>query len=373
MGYSILAICDEQEVYSELLVNRWLRREEAFYQICRFSKPEQLEAFAKEQEVACLLVSEYYDYLIENIEAKAYYCLTEMRDKQGTYESGSKQYIYRYQSADEIYQILKSRLEESDTHLSRSESEELGEDRLEDLSFEGVQLIGIYNPVHRNGQTLFAKGLAQCYGRMGKRVLYLSMEEYAGVVKAHMEGPESGNLQNSGDLGEVLYYMKQDMKQISMRLSSFTKQRNGYDYVEPIHMSKELRMITGEEWQGFLKEIQERSGYEVVILDLDSCVQGLLDILEMCTKVYMPVREVVGGQEKRIQFMENLKLLQRQALEDKIMGIQLPNYQGDGDEGVSGEAIRGEVIRGESISDEVILEQLVRLIWQLEKSISIGR
>lgn len=315
MKCNVLAICDDQVVYSDFLTKQLLRMEEDSFRICRFSSVEQLITYNREHEIQCLLISEVFEDEVrerKEIHAKKYFGLTSekmkarIRSEEGR---GNKeiQYIYRYQSVVDIFDEIRACL------LELNDGEILFSKNVEEVV---TKLIGIYNPVHRNGQTTFARAMANYHGETGKRVLYLNMEEYAGVTEKadYCEG----------DLGEVLYYLKQDIKSINYRLASFTAKVGYYEMVPPIIMSRELRNITGDEWIAFLEEITERSGYEIIVLDLDSCVQGLLEILELCDLVYMPIREDCTGNEKRKQFELNLQKLQKQELKDKMICKYIP-------------------------------------------------
>lgn len=318
MKCNVLAICDDQVVYSDFLTKQLLRMEVDSYRVCQFSSVEQLMTYNREHEIQCLLISEVFEDEVrekKEIQAKRYFGLTSEKikarirneDGRGTKEI---QYIYRYQSVVEIFEKLKEcllEIEDTEILFSKSSDEVI------------TKLIGIYNPVHRNGQTTFAKAIANYHGEMGRRVLYLNMEEYAGVV----EKPNCCE----GDLGEVLYYLKQDIKSINYRLASFTTKIGHYEMVSPIIMSRELRNITEDEWLAFLDEILERSGYEIIVLDLDSCVQGLLEILELCDLVYMPIREDCTGNEKRKQFEVNLQKLQKEKLREKIIYKYIPKVK----------------------------------------------
>ncbi len=310
MKCNVLAICDDQIVYSDFLTKQLLRKEEETFRICRFSSLEQLITFNREHEIHCLVVSENYVQDIQEIpEIRAVYYLgltmdevkarirLEMPSKRGTV-----QYIYRYQSSEKIYEILRTYL------MEQIDDEQSSEKPIRERV---TRLIGIYSPVHRNGQTTFAKAYANYYGGQGKKVLYLNMEEYAGITQKSSE--------SEGDLGEVLYYLKQDIKSINYRLAAFTQREGAFEMVQPILMSRELRGISVEEWTAFLSEIKERSGYEMIILDLDSCVQGFLEILQLCDLIYMPIREGCGGEEKRKQFILNLRMLHMEELVDKII------------------------------------------------------
>lgn len=335
MKCNVLAICDDQVVYSDFLTKQLLRKEEGTFRICRFSSLEQLITFNREHEIHCLVISETYVQDIQEISeirATHYLGLTvdEVKSKvrlEMPTKRGSVQYIYRYQSSEKIYEILNTYL------MEQADGEQLSEKPAREIV---TRLIGIYSPVHRNGQTTFAKSYANYYGGQDKKVLYLNMEEYAGIAHKSYEG--------EGDLGEVLYYLKQDIKSINYRLAAFTQREGDFEMVQPILMSTELRDIRVEEWMAFLAEIKERSGYEMIILDLDSCVQGFLEILQFCDLIYMPIREGCGGEKKRMQFLVNLGMLHMEELLDKIIQKQIPNIEGKSDVEIADEMAKQMIV-----------------------------
>jgi len=49
--------------------------------------------------------------------------------------------------------------------------------------------------------------------------------------------------------------------------------------------------VTWEEWRSLFQRIEELGKYEYVILDLSESIQGLLDVLQMCIKVFTLTRE----------------------------------------------------------------------------------
>lgn len=307
MKNNVLAICDEQVVYADFLTKQWLRMEESLFQICRFTTEEQLLAFARETKITCLLLSEGYEKLAERVEAKSYFCLTnERRDLEGVISNKSEpmHYIYRYQSIETIYTMVK-----------QSECKEISQDTGE------MKIIGVYNPVHRNGQTLFTKAMSEYYGKAGKHVLYLNLEEYSGW-----------NIGDSGEsLGEVIYQLKKEPKDLNYRLATLVKKENNYEYIDPMEISCELKKVTEVEWLALLTSIRNGQGYHVLMLDLDSCIDGFLEILELCDVLYMPIRVSAGGEDKRNQFLDNLDRLNRSEVKDKIIYRVIPTFENESD------------------------------------------
>ena len=62
------------------------------------------------------------------------------------------------------------------------------------------------------------------------------------------------------------------------------------DFVPPALAPMDIQCTDVKEWLRLIDSIVSESAYEVLILDLGDCVQELYQILDVCTKVYVPVR-----------------------------------------------------------------------------------
>ena len=69
-----------------------------------------------------------------------------------------------------------------------------------------------------------------------------------------------------------------------------------------------LLTITAAEWLELLQKIEELEEYEYVILDLSESMQGLFEILRLCTRVYTLTREDRIARGKLIQYEQVLAL-----------------------------------------------------------------
>lgn len=110
--------------------------------------------------------------------------------------------VYRYQSAEIILQKVTGRME-------------LKEKVVADTSVRG--LIGVYSPIHRIGKTKFAIRTARQLGR-SVPVLYLNLEGNSGD-NYYFQNRE-GN-----DLGDLLYYMRQDNMNLGLKLVGMIRQK----------------------------------------------------------------------------------------------------------------------------------------------------
>ena len=128
-------------------------------------------------------------------------------------------------------------------------------------------LIGIYSPIRRIGRTRFALRLGRQLAEKAD-VLYLNLEGYAGGSYYFPDPPEM-------DLGDLIYYMRQEESGQGIKISAMTGQIDGVDYIMPMKHEQDLRQVKGEEWISLLDMILEKCIYEVIILDLGDCIDGL--------------------------------------------------------------------------------------------------
>ena len=131
-------------------------------------------------------------------------------------------------------------------------------------------------------------------------VLYLNLEGYSGGGYYLPEKTDH-------DLGDLLYCMKQERQDYGLKISSMTGQFGGMDYIMPMKNEMDLRAVKGDEWLHLFGQILEKCIYEVLILDLGDCIDGLYDILRNCSKIYTPYILESAAMAKLSQYEMNLR------------------------------------------------------------------
>lgn len=125
---------------------------------------------------------------------------------------------------------------------------ELKEKVVADTSVRGM--IGVYSPIHRIGKTKFAIRTARQLGR-SVPVLYLNLEGNSGD-NYYFQNRE-GN-----DLGDLLYYMRQDNMNLGLKLVGMIRQKGGVDYIPAIRNEQDFRNVDREEWLRLFEAILEK-------------------------------------------------------------------------------------------------------------------
>lgn len=310
-------ICDVQEEYSEHLFQILSEQFEGEYQFHLFHDLQKMMGFFEKNSAEILVIGEEYgNEVAGKISAGKKFILTGSPGEREESESIS---LFRYQSAEGMIKIIrryadsrrmsqrKSRPKKSGTSgrsglAQRQEGEHVSEKRIsvrirDEPLVRG--LIGIYSPVHRIGKTKFALRLGQKMARQIP-VLYLNLEGYSGGGHYFQEGADK-------DLGDLLYFLKQERDDWGLKLSAMAVRKNGMDYILPMKNEQDLRSVSGEEWIRLLDMILEKCFYEVIILDLGDAVCGLYDILRKCERIYTPYICESAAEAKLEQYEENLR------------------------------------------------------------------
>lgn len=278
-------ICDSQTEYSEKLFQFLMRRYPDEYQFHIFYGIENMRNFSDESHINILLVSEEYEETVrQDIRAERIYVLSEQeREKE------NKRYIFRYQSAGKIMDHILSE--------KRFSSGKVRACIRDEPYIRGI--IGVYSPVHRIGKTKFAIRLGiQTAERYP--VLYLNMEGCSGLDHYFPDNPEA-------DMSDLLYYIRQNDSVQGMKISTMTGQIKGMDYIFPMKNEVDFRSVKEEEWILLLNVIKEKCIYKNIILDIGDGINGLYEILRMCSRIYIPYIEEDAAIAKVDQYERNLR------------------------------------------------------------------
>ena len=289
-------VCDVQKEYIERLF-KILSERMGEYQFHLFHDPDRMEEFISKSGADILLTGEEYRERFGNSPGiSGIFLLTEK--KQTDSEKGIVP-VFRYQPAGQIINEIRGRIRDGPVEKKARKEAALGKNSITDRETRTRGVIGIYSPVHRIGKTRFAISLGQ---KLSEKVpvLYLNLEGYSGG--GYYLPDKTGQ-----DLGDLIYCMKQERQDHGLKISSMTGQFGGMDYILPMKNETDLRAVRGEEWILLFDRILEKCIYEVIILDLGDCIDGLYDILRNCTRIYTPYIPESAAMAKLAQYEENMK------------------------------------------------------------------
>lgn len=313
MSSKILAICDSEETYAELLTKQLLRIPGNRMEIRKFTDLDKLAQFSKTKMITHLLLSEKYKERKGEIDSLSCYYLTDQKDgcERKIKDGPKEEYIFRYQSVYHIYERISGQ-------MVMDEMDEIHTPKEHQFEF-----IGLYSPLRRNGQTSSAKAIAKALGKRGRKVLYINMDEISEGVDKLRDLEE--NVDGEGNLGDLIYYVRRNPEKVLEELSKIMYKGKTYDTIAPIEVFTEMGKISKDEWIE-LMNILKRTEYDSIILDMDSHVDGYLEILEKCNKVYSISMISLEKNEKERNFHNALKVLGRNTLLINMETIEVPVY-----------------------------------------------
>lgn len=308
MRQKVFAICDTEEAYAVRLTEYMLERARLPYTLHLFTKVEELQRFAEQEEIEILLIAESAlkmlreEYIRQQV-AKMFILQEDDREQQD-----KQSCISKFQSPEKIVELLV----ESIADLADWEHETVAEDT-------EVRLIGIYSPVKRCLQTSFALTMGQILAKEHK-TLYFNFENYSGFGQMLQR-------EFAMDMTDLMYYFKSAKDKLFMRLPSIIQNINGLDYVPPMQYRAEPREITGKQWLELCRSIAGISQYEYIILDLDDSMEGLFDLLRNCYKIYTITKDDRFATAKLNQYEQILKFNELEEIADKTVKCRFPVFK----------------------------------------------
>ncbi len=286
-----VVICDREIRYANGLGENIAEREDLAVKVYVCSSFERVLELEQAKKIHIFIVDEEITYA-QRTQIGANQVFVLARGKVA--DLGEEEWaIGKYQCADEIIrQVFEFYVDRTKENVMRC------------MNKERARMVAVYSPIHRVGKTTFALALGkECAKR--KKVLYLNLEEYAG-----MEVSQDTNM----NLGDLLYYLRQGNGNLGIRLQAAVKEDEGLDVVPPIPVVLDLKEVTWEEWEALITQLLENSLYEMVVLDVGESVQGLFPLLELCDRVYMPVLEDENSRRKLKQYQDNVEQLKLEKL-----------------------------------------------------------
>lgn len=279
--------------------------EELSFEIHSYTDFEKLKEFLEKEKADIFLIGESaYDNYFKKSNNGIIMILKESSNEKQT----DNIYIEKFQRADQVVsEILENyaRLTKEPLLLLKQQN--------------NARIIGFYSPIKRCLQT----SAAMVYGRIlakQYRTLYLNFEAYAGVQELLKPGIKH-------DLSDLLYFFENTKEKFLYHLQAMTERYDNLAYVPPMFATQNLIHITGSQWMELLSEIARKSDYDYIILDLSDNMQGLFDILRICTQIYTITKEDKNAIAKMDQYKHLLQMYEYQDVLHKTRQQVLPMFQ----------------------------------------------
>lgn len=300
----VMVLCDTEEEYAQQMSEFLKKHKSLPWELHTYTSVEDLLREEK-GPVSMLVVAESaYRDEVRALMPKRLVVLSE----SGVLRWEKLAYVDKYQEAEEVLKCLIGiYMEIADVQLPRLQK-----------SCRTV-FIGNYSPVRRCMQTSFCLAMSQILAREHP-TLYLNFEHYAGIGELL---PDMQTL----DMADLLYFLNADKDKFRLRMQTMLKRKGGLAYIPPMKAGQNLLAITGAEWLGLLQKIEELGEYEYVVLDLSESMQGLFEILRLCTRVYTLTREDRAAKSKLLQYEQVLALYEYEDVLEKTRRLSVSHIR----------------------------------------------
>ena len=334
----LLVICDSDREYSRRLAD-YLRRSKCGYEVIVYT---DTEAFINDMEgrtVSLMLIEESFLDEIRgqmldgdreiHIDADRRFILSDVRER-----AAEKDVIYKYQSAAAIVGMIGEDIEAKHRIVNDAGRQ------------AGMKLIGVYSPVNHTLKTTFSITLGQIMAENGQ-VLYINMEGYNGLY-------ELLDIRSEYSMQDLLYEFSVNPSAVEHMLSRYLVKCDGLDVLIPVRSPYELQETDPGLWISFLSTLTALGRYDAVILDLSDSVRGIPELLNICTCVYMPVRNDTFSLAKLKDFDEVLSRYPDSGIiADKLIRLKFPYFEDiDGSLNKLKTGRLGRYIRNEMINEQ---------------------
>ena len=308
MKKNIFAVCDLEVDYAYNFMDYLNQKKGIPFEIQAFTTAESLMAFAREKHIELLLISQKAMCKeIKDLDVGKVVILSE-----GVHPPELDQYpsVYKYQSSAAVVREVMACYGEEKAMIPAQFP----------VLKKKTEVLGVYSPVGRCLKTSFALTLGQILAR-DRPVLYLNLEEYSGF-----EGLMGKNF--SHNLSDLLYYVRQENQNLTLRMQAMIQSVGNLDYIPPVQTPEDIRGTSWKDWERLLQEIIMHSPYETMVLDIGQGVEETFQMLEMCSRIYMPVLSDTVSKCKIAQFEKLLKLWDYADVLTRIIRIKPPFHGG---------------------------------------------
>lgn len=304
MKKPIFALCDPEAEYASNFMEYLNRKKSLPFEVRVFTGAESLLAFARENRIELLLIAaEAMCREIRELEAGKIILLTEgsLPPELDSYAG-----VYKYQSSAQVVREVMACYGE----------EKAAPQPLAPVLKKKTEILGVYSPVGRCRKTSFALTLGQLLS-VNCPVLYVNMEEYSGFEELLGHG-------FSGSLSDLLYYMRQENRNLTVKIGSMVQTVGQLDFIPPVQSPADIRGTPWQDWISLIQEIVLHTSYEVLILDIGNGIDEVFQILDMCSRIYTPVRSDRMSRCKLAQFDRYIQALEQPQLLTKMVRMKLP-------------------------------------------------
>ncbi|MBO4872898.1 MAG: hypothetical protein J5496_05745 [Lachnospiraceae bacterium] len=184
----------------------------------------------------------------------------------------------------------------------------------EDAGAVSAELIAFYSPVHGAGQSVSTILMGMTLSEKGPALL-LNLERFPGIRTYFPAG--------DGSLSELLYYAKVQ-RDFTAHLKEVTAYFGPLAYIPPAREPEDLLETRPEDWRFLLSALRDSGIYRYILIDVGDGVPKERPILELCEKIYVPIREDEIALNKLLEWQGQLEAQGGGDLLQRLRTYRLP-------------------------------------------------
>lgn len=316
MKKKTFVICDRDADYVDRFSRYLEQREEHPFAVYSFTEPELLADYLSEARPDILLLDEELaSEELWQLAGERCRVRLQLTETPGTGET--PMVVYRYQSAE---RILRQAMAGYERTMAPSEQAEALR----------AEIYGVYSPVKRCYKTTFSLILGQLLAEH-RPTLYLNFEDCAGLAALCREN-------SAENLSDVLYYYRVEQPG-HLKLYSVVQSMGKLSYIPPVVCPGDIREAAPQELVKVVTAIGARDEYSFLVLDLGDALRDPLPLLQLCKRIYMPLREDAVSRARVAAFADQIKGSGNGELLRRIRRLVLPEVPGMEDEAMDGAGI----------------------------------
>lgn len=310
-----IALYDYDFSYVNGLLDYFRQMKGILYEVVGFTQEEPFLNYIKENHVEIIISGKEYDFdqLLGDNDAIVI-ILTEEPSLQESFNNKESMdkiknyFMFKYQSAAKLINGL------NDIYLKiHKPTVSVKGDNLE----SAMEIITFYSSYRSIELSYLSYALAKSMSNR-KNILFISFESFETISLL----TES---QKSSSLSDLIYYLKQDNLNISMKLTTITKSIHGVNSIYGVEHDFDLYQLTSNDITRFLDDLRNSCKYDMLVCHADILNEGILTLFEKSRVIYTLKNQSVGEAYKMNHFYHLLSLEGKSEIKHKLAPIHIQN------------------------------------------------
>lgn len=288
-----LTICDSNQFYARKL-SEFINSRKGYPFLARYCNSiEECKQMIHSGKADIILSNmENYEKMKDEVDSER--VIVMLDSKEGV--DGNNR-IYKYQNCDVVLkEILKmaSSIEDINVYINRSTT---------------MKVIAVYTPNDSRIATSIALDIGKLLSGRAS-TLFISLDGMSVI-------PDITGIEFDMDMSD-LFCENMTEGGLSNAIIGSVRRLGNMDILPIMHNYQDMASVTNEEWKNFIRDIERKSDYEYVVIDLTESVRNLFDILKLANYICVVASKgTVDGYRYR-QFMKEIEILYDTELKERI-------------------------------------------------------